>query len=100
MWYSWVDCGPCKEAFEEGLTPCTSCQPWVHPYNVDVLHLYRACSDQVLSGPSGAIGLNDIAINVAMDNYFKVEKRHKLALSSSVRQLFSYILKDQNDKDS
>jgi len=74
------------------------CQPEIHPYNIPILQLYGACGDQLLVGPAGAIGLNDIAIGYAMDTYFKVRKSEKLELSHVVRKFYSRILKFQKEK--
>lgn len=69
------------------------CQPEVHRFNSSTIILYQACSDQVIVGPSGVIGLNDLAINNAMDRYFKVKKSDRLPLSLAVRDFFSKVLK-------
>lgn len=43
-------------------------------------------------GMDGPVGLNDVAINLAMDRYFEVRKRDRLELSKRVRYFYQKIL--------
>jgi len=76
------------------------CQPAVHPFNLAAVELYNVIGDQVIVGFGGAIGLNDIAVAYAMDNYFEVKKRDKLPLSLAVRRLCNKILVIKSEKAS
>lgn len=49
-------------------------------------------------GPEGPSSLNDLAINNALDNYFKVRKRDKLELSMAVRKFGLLIIQARKDK--
>lgn len=68
------------------------CQPSVHEYNRAAVTLYNVVGDQVIMGFGGAVALDDNAVNKAMDNYFEVKKRDRLALSTATRRLGSKIL--------
>lgn len=72
--------------------PCKTCQPTVHVFNKPILTLYKACSDQVIMGASGAVALNDVAIISAMNTYFVVDDDDKLYFSLQVRKFFQLIL--------
>ena len=67
----------------------------IHQYNSPIIALYNVCSDQPIMGPSGAVGLNDLAVGNAMDRYFKVKKEEQLILSLSVRRFYGTILKEK-----
>lgn len=96
FWYATANCKTCIEVFGgEQFTPCTTCRPIVHPYNVSTVILYNSCSDQLIMGFDGAVSINDLAITNAMKNYFTVKKRDRLALSKSVRNLYHEILSIQ-----
>jgi len=82
----------------ELFTPCEKCRPKIHPYNLPVYKLYDTCKDQVICGPNGVIGINELAIARVMKDYFKVRKSEKLELSMRTKELFYKVLKARNDK--
>lgn len=76
----------------EHLTPCETCRPQIHEFNYSTVILYAACADQYIMGANGPIGLNDVAIQSAMKNYFTVKKEERLELSLSARKFCNRVL--------
>ena len=74
------------------------CQPAIHPYNRAIIELYNVCCDQLITGSGGIVGINDLAVAYAMDNYFIVRKREKLPLSLGVRRFFRKVLVVKTEK--
>jgi hypothetical protein len=73
-------------------TPCATCLPAVHEYNVHIVELFNACRDQVIVGFSGPLSIDDINLRGAMRDYFNVDKSQMLKLSLRVRNLYSHVL--------
>ena len=71
------------------------------PANAPYLQLYTFCSDQYIVGAGGAIGLNLLAVDKAMD-YLEVPSDERADFYDRVRTIASKVLslqyKDQESK--
>lgn len=56
-----MECVRVWQAYEKP-TPCETCRPKLLKDSQPYLSLYDLCGDQLLVGPSGAIGLNYLAV--------------------------------------
>lgn len=63
--------------------------------NAPFLRLYIFCSDQYIVGPGGAIGLNFLAVDRAME-YFEIDKEERIEFYEKVRELASIVLSLQH----
>lgn len=82
-------------------TPCKGCRPESLPETLPYLQLYTFCSDQYIVGGGGAIGLNFLAVDRAMD-YFDIDQEERIDFYEHVRLIASVVLdrqyKDQESK--
>ncbi len=82
QWAEWLactdrtDCYSCRQVFQlskwdnekdkeekKNGPPCKTCKPEAWPINEQVLALYHSCQSQVImSGMSGAVAINEIAV--------------------------------------
>ena len=75
-------------------TPCDTCQPKALEINQPYLLLYQFVSDQYIMGPGGAIGLNFLAVDRAMD-YFEVDPDERVEFYDKVRTIAAIVLTEQ-----
>ena len=75
--------------------------PKILPANSPFLQLYLFCSDQYIVSAGGAIGLNLIAVDKAMD-YFNIDQDERVEFYEKVRLIAGKVLslqyKDQEAK--
>ena len=94
------DCVKVWQAYDKP-TPCKTCLPPTLEINQPFLELYSYCSDQLIMGPSGGIGLNLLAVDRAMD-FFEIDEGERKEFYSVVRRICSEVLqvqyKDQEAK--
>jgi len=62
--------------------------------NRPYLQLYGFCSDQLIIGSGGAVGINLLAVDKAMD-YFEVDMDERAHFFNQVRTITSIVLSEQ-----
>lgn len=92
-----TSCKICISAFGEGRTPCWKCKPELNPSNQPYITLFYYCCDQYIVGPSGPVGLNMLAIDLAMDDY-KISQDERIDFSSTVRNIANMVFNFQAEK--
>jgi len=66
-------------------------------YNLPFLRLYTFCSDQYIAGGGGAIAINFLAVDRAMD-YFEVDLDERVEFYENVRSVASEVLRLQHEE--
>ena len=74
-------------------TPCGTCFPGIHKYNLAAVKIYQLCSEQYVTLPSGVSGLNVIAVNTVMD-WYKVDKEDRPELFEKVQIITGKVIED------
>lgn len=88
-----LSCEECKRFCEvyEKPTPCDTCMPEAYRYNIPFLKVYAFCSDQYIVGGGGAIAINFLAVDRAMD-YFEIDLDERVEFYDNIRSLVSQVL--------
>lgn len=76
-------------------TPCDKCRPKLLSWSMPYIQLYTLCSDQYVISNNGAIGLNFLAVDRAMD-YYEIDQDERLEFYEKVRLIASTVLELQH----
>ncbi len=87
-----TSCKICRTAHD--VPPCDDCFPNIHSYNEGVFLIYNECGDQYLMGSMGAVGLNMLAIELAME-YLDIDKKERLHFNREVRRFGSIVINER-----
>ncbi len=90
-----TSCEVCREVYAETGPPCSDCYPGVHKYNAATVKIYGLCSDQLIVGPSGVVGMDGHFINWVMSR-LGIAEHEQLDLSVDVRNLGNIIFSEQH----